>query len=112
MIHKTALPADIRRFVLASIPSIPHIEALMLLRSTAPQPWTAQVLASRLYVKRELAAAVLADLTAARLLHCGDAGFAYAAGGAAELVDRLAGCYATQLVEITRMIHSRPPGRS
>lgn len=107
MIHKNPLPADIRRFVLANIPSIPHIEALMLLRSTAPQPWTAQALASRLYVTRDVAVTVLADLAAAGMLRCGEAGFVYAADAARDLVDRLAVCYATQLVEVTRLIHSR-----
>lgn len=112
MIDKTAVPADIRRFVLASLPSIPHVEALMLLRATAPQPWTAQALASRLYVTRDVAVTVLAELEAAGMLRCGEAGFGYAAGGAEDLIDRLAVYYATQLVEITRMIHSRASGRS
>lgn len=111
MIDKKEIPADIRRFVLTSISSVPHIEALMLLRATAPQPWSAEALARRLYVTREAAMAVLAELAQAGMLRAEQDGaaFRYAASAAelGALVDRLAALYATHLVEVTLLIHSR-----
>lgn len=106
MIDKSELSADIRTFVLATIPTIPHLEALMLLRATAPQPWTPERLSGRLYVTHEAAEAVLADLRSAGMLRDGDAGCHYAAGALCELIDRLAECYAARLVELTLLIHS------
>lgn len=97
--------------MLASIPSIPHIEALMLLRATAPQRWAPESLAQRLYVTTEAATAVVADLAEAGMLHVEqqEASCHYAPGTRplADVIDRLAECYATQLVEITLLIHSR-----
>ncbi|UUZ54459.1 hypothetical protein LP419_39970 [Massilia sp. H-1] len=54
------IPEDLRRFVLSSIASVPHLEALLLLRSG--QGWDAAALAERLYVSDKAAAIVLADL--------------------------------------------------
>ncbi|WP_426207802.1 hypothetical protein [Massilia sp. TWP1-3-3] len=34
------IPADIRRFVLTSIRSVPHLEALLLLRATEAELWS------------------------------------------------------------------------
>lgn len=103
------LPADIRRFVLTSIPSVPYLEAVLLLRAQPEEAWEATDLARRLYV---------ADRTAADLVQqLRDGGVAEAAGEsairyapAAELKDRLdalAHWYAADLVTITGLIHSR-----
>ena len=35
-----AIPEDIRRFVLTSIPSVPFLEALLLMRAAPEQPWS------------------------------------------------------------------------
>lgn len=45
---KKEISPEVRRFVLTSIPSVPHMEALMLLRSTTPAQWSARELAQRL----------------------------------------------------------------
>ena len=42
------LPVDVRRFVLTSIPSVPYLEALLLLRAEPQHAWTAGDLARRL----------------------------------------------------------------
>ena len=109
MNHPDIAP-DVRRFVLTSIASVPHMEALILLRSTSPACWNARDLARRLYVAPAVATAVMADLAAAGLLQqSGDAGYYYQPPDAAlaAIVDKLAGLYATQLVAITVLIHSK-----
>lgn len=111
MIKKNAIPIDIRRFVRANIPSVPHLEALMLLKATAPQRWCAASLATRLYVALDAAAAVLADLSQAGMLRTGpmQTEFWYSAGAdeLAGLIDRLAQLQATNLVGLTLLIHSK-----
>lgn len=104
---KNDIPADLRRFILTSIPSVPHIEALMLLRAHAPQVWAAEGVARRLYVSPGVAAAVLADLCNAGLLLCDQAAPSYSYRPGDELIDRLASLYASNLVDVTMLIHSK-----
>jgi DNA-binding transcriptional regulator YhcF (GntR family) len=105
------IPADVRRFVLTSIPSIPHMEALMLLRTNAPMRWTAESLAHRLYVTQQAAANVLADLLKAGMLRADEASGAFfypdSPDELSALIDQLAAQYATNLVEVTLLIHSK-----
>jgi len=109
---KPSIPEDIRRFVLTSIPSVPFLEALLLLRADPARPWRRDTLAQRLYVREKTAGALLADLCAAGMVApCAppDAdSFCYRPQG--ELlrarIDRLAELYATNLVEVTLLIHS------
>jgi hypothetical protein len=116
---RTEIPLEVRQFVSASIPTIPHLEALMLLRSTAPARWGADGLARRLYISPAAAAQVLAELSRAGILDVSepDARFFYPASGSAltALVDQLGALYATRLVDITVLVHSRrdrPAGRN
>lgn len=108
---KLDIPPDLRRFILTSIASVPHIEALMLLRTHSPEKWSAADLARRLYVRPDDAAAVMSDLCKSGLLHCDVAATAYSyqpgTGAQAELIDRLAALYASQLVDVTMLIHSK-----
>ncbi|SHG74149.1 hypothetical protein [Massilia sp. CF038] len=111
MPHAT-IPEDIRRFILARIASVPHLEALLLLRAHADLQWDAAALAERLYVSEKVAGAVLADLCRDSL--CGPAPdaparFLYqpASPALAAAVDQLAEWYGRELLEITHLIHSR-----
>jgi DNA-binding MarR family transcriptional regulator len=107
---QTEIPLEVQQFVAASIPTIPHLEALMLLRATAPAHWGPDSLARRLYISRQAAAQVLADLSKDGILGCAGVGTAFfypaRAGAPTALVDRLSALYATRLVEITRLVHS------
>lgn len=107
---KKEIPAEVRRFVLTRIPSVPHIEALMLLRASAPDSWSAATLAPRLYVRKPVAAAVLDDLHQAGMLHQAEDGgyvFMREPGLLADVIEALAILYSTHLVEITMLIHSK-----
>lgn len=107
------IPEDIRRFVLSSIPTVPHLEALLLLRAGGAAPWTAACLAARLYVSEKAAAALLSDL-------CRDGMCAVRpdAGGVQyhyqpsspqlrATIDQLAELYGRELLAVTHLIHAR-----
>lgn len=116
---KPSIPEDIRRFVLTSIPSVPFLEALLLMRADPLQAWHRDSLARRLYVREKTAENLLADLcTAGMVARCaapegGNASsfpqyFHYAPDPdfLRERIDRLADLYSTHLVEVTHLIHS------
>lgn len=103
------IPAEVSRFILTSIPSIAHIEALILVHATAPASWNVQALAQRLYVSETTAGAVIDDLCAAGMLvhdpltrSCH-----YAPNALSGMIDQVAALYAARLVEVTRLVHSR-----
>jgi hypothetical protein len=109
-----AIPEDLRRFVLTSVPSVPFLEALLLMRADPAQPWTRDTLARRLYVRDKVAESLLDDLCRAGIAAlvsdaAGDAG-AYCYRPREDVlrdrIDRLAELYATHLVEVTHLIHS------
>jgi len=108
---KPSIPEDIRRFVLTSIPSVPFLEALLLMHADPARPWRRDTLAQRLYVREKMAEGLLADLCAAGMAapcnQSADA-YCYRPDGEAlrERIDRLADLYATHLVEVTLLIHS------
>lgn len=103
------IPDDVRRFLLAAIPSVPHLEALLLLRLPSSAGWTAALLAARLYVDRRVAARLLNDLERAGLVR-GNAEqtyvFAPSDPDLGALVDQVAAVYARQVVGVAELIHS------
>ena len=109
---KSSIPEDLRRFILTRIPSVPFLEALLLMRADTTQPWRRETLAARLYVREKVAETLLAELCAAGVGECikdpsGDT-FRYHPENDAlrERIDSLADLYATHLVEVTLLIHS------
>jgi hypothetical protein len=107
-----AIPEDLRRFVLTSIPSVPFLEALLLMRADPAQAWSRDSLARRLYVRDRVADSLLAELCRAGIaVSCPEAGpdaYCYRPREEAlrDLIDRLADLYASHLVEVTHLIHS------
>ncbi len=108
------IPEDIRRFVLTSIASVPHLEALLLLRAADGAAWDVAMVAQRLYIGEKLAATLLRDLcesgmTAGAEQGAGHWTYRYAPGSPPlqAIIDRLAEFYSSHLLDITRLIHSR-----
>jgi hypothetical protein len=108
------IPDDVRRFVLTRIPSVPFLEALLLMRAE-PGGWEAAKLAQRLYMPAAGAEDLLSQLA--------EAGFAASDLPAqdwrwepdpeiAAVVDSLAIVYAENLIGITELIHSRQDRRA
>lgn len=115
---RTELPEDIRRFILTSVPSVPYLEAILLLRTDPGVLWDVPRIAARLYVAERQAAEVLTALVAAGIAEGEDQGetaqFRYAPATAEirERLDALAQTYSTNLVGVTHLIHSRTEKRA
>ena len=109
---RATIPEELRRFILTSIPSVPYLEALLLLRANPGQRWTGEMLARRLYTSERTAQGLLDELCRSGLAapcpepdaHC----YCYAPASEAlrERVDGLADVYARHLVDVTHLIHS------
>lgn len=104
------LPADVRRFILTSIPSVPYLEAVLLLRGEPDTAWDAAQLARRLYVPERNGVELIAQLRSSGIAGAvGETGSVRYAPPAelGALLDRVAQAYATDLVAVTDLIHSR-----
>jgi DNA-binding IclR family transcriptional regulator len=102
------LAPDLRRFVLTSVPSVPYLEAVLLLRAEPQHRWDVAELARRLYVPERTAAELLAELRARGIAVASGERVQYAPDAAlAAMMDRIAQAYAADLVTITGLIHSR-----
>src|SRR3982750_117275 len=101
------IPDDARRFLLGVIPSVPHLEALLLLRGH-PGPWPVAQLADRLYIDAAAATALVEDLAAAGLASgtVDECRYAPADTATAATVDAVAALYARRTVAIAELIHS------
>jgi hypothetical protein len=90
------IPEDLRRFVLTGIPSVPFLEALLLLRANAGRCWPSTEVAKRLYVRDRVAHGLLEQLCQAGMAR--ESGSADAPSwcyhpatpATGELIDRLA----------------------
>jgi hypothetical protein len=106
------IPEDVRRFVLTSIPSVPFLEALLLLRADPAQKWQRETLAGRLYIRDKVAQALLDDLCLAGMAdRCPEPPqncyrYQPASQALQARIDQLADLYSKHLVEVTLLIHS------
>jgi len=110
--NRPPIPEDLRRFVLTSVPSVPFLEALLLLRSNSGQQWSGEMLARRLYTSERTAQGLLDELCRSGMAapcpppheqcYC----YAPASDTLRERIDGLAELYARHLVDVTTLIHS------
>lgn len=104
------IPEGVRRFVLTSIPSVPHLETLLLLWRSPGNVWTAEQIASRLYVQPAAAQALAEDLARAGLLETeGNAGPFRSREGDVALTSLIADVeieYSRHLRAVSELIHS------
>lgn len=108
MTEAPSLPDDLRRFVLTSVPSVPYLEALLLLHRTPETPRSAGDLARALYLPERAGAELAEALVLAGLAErAGEAAVRYAPRDdtLGATVDRLALHYAADLIGITALIH-------
>ena len=109
---KEQIPAEIKRFILTSIDSVPHLEAALLLRYEPTLEWDAKMMAQRLYISEKKAAEVLADLNAKGLVTIQqDSPPLYRYDPTSldleEKMGQLSKIYAKHLIEVTNLIHSK-----
>ena len=104
------LPPEVRRFILTSVPSVPYLEAVLLLRAEPQRTWDAGQLARRLYVPERRGAELVGQLRDSGIAaSTGEAGAVRYAPAAelAVLLDQVAQAYAADLVTVSSLIHSR-----
>lgn len=104
------IPDRVRRFLLTSIPSVPHLEALMLLWREQERAFTVDEIASRLYVSSGVASALSEELALADLLTSEGDGARYRARtqppALRALLDELDHTYARQVRAVAELIHN------
>jgi hypothetical protein len=106
-----AIPDEIRRFITTNIPSIPYLEALLLLRGDVRQPWSPQRLARSLYVNEITALTLLKALLAGGMVVADGTSISFryqpSSDVLRQVIDALAVVYATNLVDVTHLVHDR-----
>lgn len=110
-----AIPPAVERFLLDSIDTVPHLEALLLIFQSPDTVWAVADLAARIYVSDKQAAAIADDLARRALIARVEQAptkyqFVAQSPDKTQLLDQVAQSYRTQLVQVTRLIHSNASG--
>jgi len=113
----SAIPDDIRRYLIQCVPSVPYIEAILLMRDGADAAWSASSLGRRLYLADEDAALLLARLKADSLVSIVPGAerhyrFAPATQELERIWSQLAVVYARNLIEVSTLIHMNSVGKA
>jgi hypothetical protein len=119
---KADIPDEVRRFILTSVPSVPYLEANILLRAEPNDPWDAQRLSRRLYLPEPRTAELLQALAAAGIAEPAQQEASQRVSEAFRfnpatpeldaMLDRLTRVYAGNLMGVTDLIHSRVDKRA
>lgn len=104
------IPADLHSFLLR-LPSIPYLEAIVLLQGSPNEIWKTDVLATRLYVPERMVLRIMSDLCSSGIC-CRANGytnqFLYQPESESlnKLISSLVDYYAKNLIEVTNLIHA------
>jgi hypothetical protein len=106
--------SEVYEFIRERIESVPHLEALLLLWNSRPQPWSLDNLAKRLYIDKNRAQLLLSDLAREGFLvlvpGTPDAyGYHSVSVDQDQLIAAVDATYRREVVRIATLIHSRPP---
>ena len=103
---------DVDQFLRDQIDTVPHLEALLLLWNSRPQPWSVEKMAKALFLESEAAQVILEDLSRRSLIKTvSDAGGYYRYEPEPErdrLISDVDSTYRRELIRISRLIHSKP----
>ena len=106
-----SLPGPVRHFILSSVPTVPYLEAVLLLRSDPAQAWDAPGAAARLYLRPAVVRELLAQLASAGIavpVPGQEGSYRYApAPDLAAMLEQVAAAYSSDLLRVTELIHSR-----
>lgn len=104
------IPDAVRRFVLTSIPTVPHIETLLLLWREPDIAWQAEAISKRLFVTPAVAESLAEDLRQADLFEREGDPKRYRCRreppSLAALLAEVDAAYNRHLREVTGLIHS------
>lgn len=103
---------DVYEYILETIDSVPHLEAVILLWNSRPVGWTAEELASRLYLPTERVIQVLNDLVRQQLVQqnpSSSAKYSYLPRNEEqdEWMYQVDVAYRRELVRISTMLHTK-----
>lgn len=104
------LPEDVVQFLIDHIDTVPQLEAVILMRDTAPQAWTADDVARRVYVSADEAMRVLQHLERAKLIVAlpeGEGRVFAADGPHAATLATLIAVYRRHVVRVAQVIHAK-----
>lgn len=108
---KEAIPEEIHRFILTSIPSVAFLEAVLAHMRPGAAPMDARELSRRLYLSENASLPLQEALREAGIVVpvAGAAGYRFspATPELARMLDRVAGLYAKDLIGVTNIIHSK-----
>lgn len=107
----SAITEDMRRFILINIPSIPYLEALLLLHGDPSQQLNVEQVAKRLFINVKIASAILQQLQLAGVIENVNKDpnlYQYhpRSEELKKILDELAKIYLTDLIEVTNLVHS------
>jgi len=115
--HREPIPEELHRFILTSVRSVPVVEAVLLFRAAKGGPLDVRRLAQRLYLPEKQAVEIVAELHEAGVLareadlpDCYR--YAPASPELGAMLEMLAHFYASNLVDVTRLIHSSTARRA
>lgn len=105
---------DLYRFILLQIDTVPHLEGLLLIWRSRPRPFTETEIATQLFVDTAKARSVAGDLVRAGLIVTDDSSPSQYLYASREphldaLMEALAQLYRRDLVNISKLIHSKAP---
>jgi hypothetical protein len=101
---------EVIQFIVEHLHTVPHLEALLLIWQNSSTPWTSELLAARIYVTPNVGRNVLEDLKTLGVVQLRpDPAYYYdpAWDEQRQLLPRLAELYRRQLVQVTKLIHSK-----
>ncbi len=111
---REAIPDDVKRFILTSIPSIPYLETLLLFRNNENQLWSSADVARRIYISEKAAHGLLQEMLSAGFITTDtDAAdtqhyrYAPVSEDLRQMIDLLAQSYSKNLVDVTELVHSK-----
>ena len=110
--NQSGIPDAVKRFILLFIPSVPYLEALLILRNQAGQSWDAADIAPQLYLNQAAAAALLDELHKNEVIIVdesvpGKYRYQPRTPKMAQMIGQLADVYPHNLIEITHLIHAK-----
>ena len=100
----------LKRFILTSIDSVPHLEAVLLMRYDQEIDWDAKTIAQKLYISKKRAQEILDELCAINFIKRNTPSTYSYEPDSLELkniLDDVADIYAKNLIEVTKLIHSK-----
>jgi hypothetical protein len=104
------IPDDVRRFVLTSVPSVPFLEAMLLMRAHPSACWDAAELSRRIYVPASLGEELVSLFANSGFVTAGaqPGTWCWNSDHAMDpIVATLADVYSENVVGVTELIHSR-----